>query len=58
MKIESLKEYLDRGGEIKRCEIRETTHKEVFSISGKRSQKPTKEEIKKSKQTLIRKGII
>lgn len=58
MKIESLKEYLDRGGEIKKCEIRESTHKEVFSISGRRSQKPTKTQIKKAKQTLIEKGMI
>lgn len=58
MKIESLKEYLDRGGEIKKYEIRETTHKEVFNISGRKSQKPTKEEIRKVKQTLISKGMI
>lgn len=58
MKIETLKEYIGRGGEIKKLEIRESTHKEIFNISGRKSQKPTKEEIKKSKQTLIRKGII
>lgn len=58
MKIETLEQFLARGGEIKKCEVRESLHKETFNISGRKSQKPTKEEIRKVKQTLISKGMI
>ena len=56
MKVETIEEFLSRGGEIKRCEIRETTHKDIFNISGRKLIKPTKEEIKKSKKELKEKG--
>ena len=56
MKVETIEEFLSRGGEIKRCEIRETTHKEIFNISGRKLIKPTKEQMKKAKQALSEKG--